>query len=274
LELVLPEKAELAELAPALLAPERIPGLWKTPEILARDVYALFSGGQIVRVPREGYDEPMAMPRAPRAIVDRAIEPAVAEGMLWLTSGPTTLWAEDVPAGLVGEDVRLAGPPPQISVADLLPENLADAYRGSETTAIGLCAALGRREGRPLPWARVREAVQGALSGRLLELDPTSAPWPCDYAGAAQIKLRLPDEAPPPPPPPPSGALVAEARLEVDRIQDLAERAPELLRIAAGLDLGFRVRIELGSREASRETIESLDRVLAEIDPELRLRSR
>jgi hypothetical protein len=60
----------------------------------------------------------------------------------------------------------------------------------------------------------------------------------------------------------------------VDRIQDLAERAPELLRIAAGLDLGFGVRIELGSRDASRETVESLDRVLAEIDPELRLRSR
>ena len=46
------------------------------------------------------------------------------------------------------------------------------------------------KAGKPLPWATVRAAIDGACQGRLLERTEDSGPWPCDYAGAAKVKLK------------------------------------------------------------------------------------
>lgn len=65
LELVLPEAAILSALSPDLLVPGVLPGLWPTPPgIAVRDVVAYFRGGNVVQVPREGYTEPVVIPKA------------------------------------------------------------------------------------------------------------------------------------------------------------------------------------------------------------------
>jgi hypothetical protein len=65
------------------------------------------------------------------------------------------------------------------------------------------------------------------------EVEPTldSANWPCEYATAQKVKLRLPLEAPPPHPPK-SDVLFAEADLKPNEIQDLADRLSDIRKAA------------------------------------------
>src|SRR5437762_13422545 len=59
LELVLPNTAELAEIAPPLLVRGRLPDLWDEEEIAVQTVFDYFHGGKVVQVDRGGYHEPV-----------------------------------------------------------------------------------------------------------------------------------------------------------------------------------------------------------------------
>ena len=192
MEVVLPESAELSELEPALLAPGALPDLWKGDDLSVADVRAYFSGGQVVRIARQGYDEAVTIPKAPQSVVDATITWAVKEGTLWLTDGPTSLFAEDVPAGLLTDVARLQPLPAPISANDVLPANLPDAWSDGSATAQAISKALSARAGRTLPWATVRAAIDAASQGRLLERAEDSGPWPCSFDGARQVKVRTP----------------------------------------------------------------------------------
>ena len=86
LEVVLPEKAELAELPGRLLAPgeNALPGLWESGGPTLGEVIAYFKGGHTVTVPREGYDEVEAVPQCDEALVRKAVGAAAEAGLVWL----------------------------------------------------------------------------------------------------------------------------------------------------------------------------------------------
>ena len=103
-----------------------------------------------------------------------------------------------------------------------------------------------------------------------------SALWPTDRANADQIKIKLPTDNSPVgertrerPPMPTEGAKdirFTEASLEVEEIQNLADEIGDLVRIGAGYDLRFNLRIEVEGAEPLPEDIaarlnEVLDRV-------------
>ncbi len=273
LETVLPEHAELGALRPELLAPQELPDLWKTEQIRVGEVYDYFAGGRVVQVQREGYAEPLAIPKVPRKAVDDAIREAVGAGRLWLTAGPASLLGEKIPAGVLTEEARLAAPPPPVPLAEILPETLPDAWSDTETTALALVTALSQKYGFVVPWQLVSTAIDGALNARFLELGEGSAAWPAEFAAAGAIKLRLLEEGGVPLPPPPTGVHIAEAAIEPDQIQDLAEKLPDLLHAAAGLELRLRLRVELGGDPPpSDEKLEEVRALLEEICPELKLR--
>ena len=96
----------------------------------------------------------------------------------------------------------LLPPPAAVPVDEVLRENLPDAWKGEETTAIAISTALSQKSGQTLPWAVVKEAIDGALRSHFLERMVDSGPWPCDLAGASVVKLKVPSGAPPTPPPP------------------------------------------------------------------------
>ena len=130
LEVVLPEAAELMEIDPAQLMPGKTPGLWQGEALKASDVRAHFGGGVVTKVDRGGYEEPVSIPKAAAEVVDTAILAAVRDGKLWLTSGPASLWQEEVPAGvLTGETVLRSAPAP-IGAPQVLPGVLPDALEG------------------------------------------------------------------------------------------------------------------------------------------------
>lgn len=275
LEVVLPETAELATLSPFLLAHGALPGLWAGSEITMKDMCAYFAGGHVVKISRNGYEEPFVVPKAGRAAIEQAVGAAVRQGVLWLTSGPASILAEEIPPGLLSDDAVLQAPPAPISPLDVLPGVLDVAWSDNRTTALTIAAALSRRAGKNLPWATIRDAIDGALRGRYLVLTADSAQWPCEYAGAQHVRLTIPAEGPRPPEPPrPTGVFIAEAELTTGQIQDLADQIGEVVRAAAGHDLRFRVRVQVGdgAKPIPKDVVAELSGLLTQIVKDLQLK--
>ncbi len=81
LEVVLPEYASLTDLAPDLLAHNALPSLWAGMEIRLQQVYEYFSGQHVVQVQKQGYAEPVSIPKAEGPVVDAAVQEAVKKGV-------------------------------------------------------------------------------------------------------------------------------------------------------------------------------------------------
>jgi hypothetical protein len=168
-------------------------------------------------------------------------------------------------------DAALLNPPPAPTPpAELLPEALAAAWKDGVTTAAAIAAALSQKVNKILPWAAVRDAIDGALRARMLELSIDSGRWPSAWAGAAGVRLRVPTA----PPPPPSGlrAYGAEAELSIAEVQNLADQVAAIQSAAAGLNLRFVVRVELTSTaQLGEEQLKKLNEALEAVSPKLKV---
>ena len=303
LEAVLPECATLSELLVTLLSPEALPQLWTNNNILTlRQVYEYFSGQNVVQIKRDGYEESLPIPRVERPTIDTVITEAVKQGCLCLTSGQASFFAEDIPNGVLTEDAHLQPSPTPLSINDVLPENLPAAWSNGTTTALAITQALTQKTGQPLPWKIVQEAIEGAFRARRFQLTANSQDWPCDYSRAASIKFQLPQstqltQITPPPSElpsilqpsasenlsstyennvsivqPRSNTRVAAAYLETHELQDFADKIADIKNAAAGIDLKFKVQLELGGDSAPSDEVTSrINEILQEISENLEL---
>lgn len=257
LELVLADNAELQDIPSALLLPAKLPDLWKGDDIKLQEIVNYFRGGNVVQIQFNGYLEPLAIPKAEESVVYTAVTQAVESGLLWLTNGPASVLAEPIPAGVLTNQATLQKPPPMFSAAEILSENLPNAWSNNQTTALAIATALSQQYGRTLPWKTVRDVVDASLSARFTELDPTSGNWPCDFPYAQTIKLKLASSTGMSVYPSTAGLssdvrdsfmMHAEAELEPNEIQDLGDVIPQLLAIKSktGCPLAFTVRIKVG----------------------------
>lgn len=273
LEVLLPETATLTGIDPDLLEYQRLPGLWSGEEIAVGDVIGYFAGGHTVAVPKEGYEDTAIIPKCDPAAVEAAIGEAVERGRLWLISGPASLLGEPVPAGVLAPAATLQPPPALIPVGELTAESIPDAWKEGTANAFAISTALSAVQDKTLPWPVVRKVIDAAIGARWLELADDSAPWPCDLAGARHVVLRVPqgggEETPKPRP---EGALMAEAALLANEIQDLAEQIPEILTATVGRELKFRLRVELGGEPPPDSgAVERINELLAQVSEELKL---
>lgn len=292
MELVLPEAAELGDIPGELLAPKALPDLWAADEITAQAVLDYFSGTKVVQVDKGGFSEAVAVPKAATDVVDAAIGEAVADGKVWLLSGPASLLAEPLPAGVLSPAARLRVPPMAISAAAILPENLPGAWKDDKTTALAIATALSQQAGHTLPWKTVRDVIGGSLQARFIALEEGSAPWPCELPAAQTVKIKVATASTGggagggsggagggfgggPGPAPGSKTLVAHAELEPSEIQDLGDLMPQLLEIKnkSGSPLVFRVQIEFGDGVESPkpELTAQINALLAQLTPDLTL---
>lgn len=259
-EVVLPEKAELTDIDPPVLAPNVLKDLWKSNEITVSDLQAFFDGTHTVATNRGGYEEQLPVPKAPTAVVDAAIASLVRTGKVWLTSGPASFLDEELPAGVLTPSSILASPPAPIGPTEMLPDRIPDAWKEGQANAMGFCVGLSRKAGKNLPWCTVREAIDGAIRSRLIERTTTSGAWPCEFSSATSAIFKLANSSPPPPPPPNTtpptpGARTGEAELRPNQVQDLAEIMGDLLKVKAGYELRFRVRVELVGKDAPPDAV-------------------
>lgn len=275
LELVLPEAAELGEIPPSLLTPGNLPGLWAEEEITVQAILDYFNGKQVVQVEREGYTESLAIPKAAEGSVEKAVASAVESGLLWLLSGPASILGEPIPSGVLNAKARLRQPPAGIVAAEILPENLPEAWKEGYASGLSIATALSVRENKPLPWKTIKEVIGGALQARFLSLAEKSTAWPCDFPAAQAVILQLPKTPPPPPPPSPGLTLGAEADLEPSQIQDLGDIVPKLLEIKKkGLPMRFRLRIELGDGKTAppESMVKEVNTLLRDVKEDLQLK--
>lgn len=278
LEVVLPESVILTDLAPSLLVAGELPGLWNSTELSFHDMIAYFAGGKKVKVERGGYEESVVIPKADRSILEVAVRNCVQEGNLWLISGTVSLLGEDIPAGILTDDSSLLLPPSPVQINDILPENLPDAWRETTTTALAIAVALSKKAGKPLPWVTVKNAIDASLRMRIIQRSEDSGQWPSDYSTAQNIKLALPLEAPSAHVSPVSslrGNFAAEAYLRPNEVQDFADRISEIVKTAAGMDLKFRMCVELHSKaELSQDIVARLNTLLQDVSNDLILRNK
>jgi hypothetical protein len=270
LEVVLPEAAELAEIPAELLVPEWLPGLWSGASVSFGEICNYFSGRFVAKVDRGGYEEPLSVPKGSREALAAAVTEAVKRGKLWLTSERASILSEDIPAGLLTDDAGLQAPPPPIPAMDLTPANMPEVWPDGATTALAIAITLSKKARINLPWATVRDAIDGALRARLIELATDSATWPCEFAGAQTVKLRVAAPSQKRTEPPlklQPDVLVAEAELRPSEIQDLADQLSELRKLAGTADLRFRVRLELDGRGTSpaQDVVNRLNESLAKV---------
>jgi hypothetical protein len=231
----------------------------------------------VVKVDRGGYEEPVTVPKAVRETLAAAVAEAVKQGKLWLTSGPASILGEEIPAGLLTDDAKLQAPPSPIPATDLMPSSLPEVWTSETTTALAIAVALSRKANQNLPWTTVRQALDGAIRARSLETTLDSTPWPCEFAAAQNVKLRVATASPRPIEMPfalKPDVLVAEAELRPSEIQDLAEQLPEIRKAAGSANLKFRLHLELDGRgsSAGQNAVGKINELLAKISKALSLR--
>ena len=279
LEVVLPEKAELEDLHAPLLAPGSLPGLWSdagsdagaasptTGRISVRHLLDYFSGDHIVSVPKQGYDESLAVPACSVDAVYEAVREAVESGVLWLVNGPSSCWKEEMPRGVLDERAELRQPPALVPAQDLVPDALPGAWTDGETNGAAIVRALSHQRGEPAPWGLVRESISGAIDSRWLEVVGGGAAG--GYAAAGAWRLKQPEAGtrlPGPEREPPSSPTTA---LEPAQLQDLAEAAPKLLEASAGHGLRFHVGVSLDA-DVPADVRAAVDDLLEEVAPDLK----
>ena len=270
LEVMLPQSATLSGITPILLRHGTLPGLWPSAEITVQKVHSYFSGGHIVTVPMEGYEDIVYIPACDVSQVDEAISQAVDQGLIWLASGPASILGEPVPTGIIGPTAVLRPPPEPIAVTELMAEEIPDAWTDSGTSALAIMKALSDKRGVNLPWIIVHTALEEAINSRWLEVSPESPQWPSNLANAQHVLLRKAEsdqggfgEVKPPIT---TGGKVAEAALAVHEIQELAEKISDIAIAAVGCDFKVKVRIELGGKtEPDNEAVDKINTLLEEV---------
>jgi len=280
MELLLPETAELNEIAPALLAQGKLPGLWSTNEITAKSVVDYFSGSKTVKVERDGYQEQMHIPKADRPAVESAIETAVEAGILWMLSGPASIFGEPVPPGVLTSNTRLCAPPEVITAPEILPENLPDAWTKGVSSGLSIATALSTKVGKNLPWKTVRDVLNAALQARFLRIIEGTEHWPCGFPSAEIVKFKVSKDSGTTSPPGVyeniRSVLMADTELEPSQIQDLADAIPKLLKIKTkkNVPIRFRISIEMGDGKAvpPSEVTEEVNKVLKDVKDDLQLK--
>ena len=271
LEIVLPETAQLSRLAEHLLAPGTLPELWRDGDededgsVLPVDALLdYFAGGHVAKIPREGYEDIAPIPECPSDTVLDVVERAVQRGTVWLTNPPSTAWKEPIPAGALDRNATLRPPPEPITPQELSAETIQAAWGDDGTTGVALAQALSQQRRVPVPWGLVREAISGAVNGRWLVLRDGSVDPDCEYDQARNLLLEAPTETETPPTPTP-----AATTLDAAQLQELAERAPELLMAAGGATLGFDVTVIL-TGDVSPAARTAIDAALAEVADDLK----
>jgi len=287
LELVLPEAAELSDLTYWLLAPTRLPSLWTGDQITVQAVYDYFNGTTVVQLERNGYQEPLQIPKASHEVLDRALTTAVEEGTLWLLSGPASLLHEPVPAGVLTAQANLCTPPAVFAAAEILPQNLETAWKDNVASALSVATALSLKAGKTLPWKTVREVLNAALHARFVELESASNSWPCDFSAAKFAAFKVSEQSGSGTGSGFSGAsgagesgrhkvLIANSPMEASQIQDFGDALPKLMDIKNkyGIPLNFQLRVEFGDGEVTPppDAVQKLNTLLKGIKDDLQLK--
>jgi hypothetical protein len=238
------------------------------------DFNTYFDGGKVVQVDRGGYNEGQQIPKASADVMNAAVEKAVADGDLWLVSGPTSMFKESVPVGVLTDASLLLPPPEPLVAAAVLEANLPGAWKDGKASVAAILSQVSMQRGKPVPWVLVQQAVDGALRARIIELAPESPPWPCDPSNAAKVIVKAVSGIARPPGEGGGGSVINDksiayrAYLQPNELQDLADALSDIMALQAkhGITIRFQLSVEATSEgELKPEASAELRKMLEDI---------
>ena len=283
LEAIQNTAAELDDIDPSLLVPGTLEGINWDAGVKVSDLVAYFSGHVVSVVhDEENWTEEKVIPRCPEGKVLDAVSAAVANGSLWITSGPASVWGEVPATGVVSKAATLRAPPESVDVSSLTPEALPDAWTAGRTNALAIGQALANLRGvTALPWKLIVTAVSGAMSSGFLRLIPGAVTWPCQQHEAGAAEFGVPEvgkQTPTEPFPKGTGgtggphpthqpkSVFRVAVLDSSQLAELVEKTEEIFGAAGSLTVRFRVSVEFGDGEQpSADVDKNLSEVLRKV---------
>ena len=180
LEIVPVEYAELQNLSPELLHPERLPELWQgdNASITVGAIREFFGGDD---VPKLASDE----------ILFGAIRDAVEAGFLMAHAQNRAYLEEAIPDAVLNDDLELFPPLARISGSELNQKSLPEVWEGDTSSVGKVMDALVSSRGVPIPWKLIVNAVNDGLSNSLFEITKGSPMQPWTVDDADKIGLQV-----------------------------------------------------------------------------------
>ncbi len=268
LELVLPQFAELTSIRSSMFARDELTGLWSREEISMKDVKDLFDGTKTIKVPQSGFEETMHIPMASPDVVEVAIKEAIETGHVWMLSGPASLLEQEVPRGLLSDDARLRQPPEPIKTLDIIPPNLKEAWKDGQASAYSIALFLSKKYRVNLPWKTVREAIDGAVRVRFIEVMPGSTSWPCDEGASKSVLFKIAESTMPVPTP---HGLSGSADLTIGDVQNLSEAIADIIGQHPDIELKLHLRVDVAKMK-NKEDLAKINELLRKVNSGLELK--
>ena len=180
LEIVPVEYAELQNLSPELLHPERLPELWQgdNASITVGAIREFFGGDD---VPKLASDE----------ILFGAIRDAVEAGFLMAHAQNRAYLEEAIPDTVLNDDLELFPPLARISGSELNQKSLPEVWEGDTSSVGKVMDALAANKGILIPWKLIVDAVNDSLSNNLFEITKGSPTQPWTIDDADKIGLQI-----------------------------------------------------------------------------------
>jgi hypothetical protein len=161
LEIVPIKHATLINLDPSLLAPGALPDLWPATTnggLTPAQINAYFDGRLAPRL-----DSPQTL--------DQALRTAVKDGLLLLQISGESYYHESLPPGLPLDGASALPSPQALKGGALGPIALPDAWAAGSATVGTLSEALTAKQGAPVPWPALREALLDGERQNIFSLD-------------------------------------------------------------------------------------------------------
>ena len=180
LEIVPIAHAELHNLSPDLLRPERLSELWEgdNTSITVGAIRAFFGGED---VPKLASDE----------ILFGAIRAAVEAGFLMARDQNRAYLEEAIPDAVLSDDLELFPPLARISGSEISQNSLPEAWEDGTSSVSKVMDALTASKGTPIPWGLIVDAVNDGLSNNLFETTKgiSMQPWIVDDADKIGLQV-------------------------------------------------------------------------------------
>jgi len=190
-ELVLNQYAVLNELNLELLMPSVLPNLWNQEKLSIASLSDYFQGGKVIKVKKDGYEEPFIIPKVEKDILEKVIQRAILSGKLVYTIQNTSLLEEAIPDGLLQSSGELTIPEHAPNYMQILPETLPSAWKDGKATGQGILYAYNEKNGKSIPWALIQKAIQTAITAKQIRFaSESNIPMPCTTSNAQLIKLE------------------------------------------------------------------------------------
>ena len=180
LEIVPIAHAELHNLSPDLLRPERLSELWEgdNTSITVGAIRAFFGGDD---VPKLASDE----------ILFGAIRAAVEVRSLMARRQDRAYLGEAIPDAEISDDLELCHPLARISGSEISENSLPEAWEAGTSSVDQVIEALTASKSTPIPWGLIVDAVNDGLSNNLFEITKgiSMQPWIVDDADKIGLQI-------------------------------------------------------------------------------------